>query len=89
MQVLSVKKERLEELTNFGFTKEKDSYIYKGNRLNYDYLIQVSSVIPTLSISEYDMDDFENSTVIGIPDIVMELIKAGMVENYQDWVVVT
>lgn len=42
MQVLSVKKERLEELTNFGFTKEKDSYIYTGDRLNYNYLIQVS-----------------------------------------------
>ena len=84
MQVLSVKKERLDELTNFGFTKEKDSYIYKGNRLNYSYLIQVSSVIPTLSISEHDMDDFESSSVVGIPDIVVELIKAGMVESYQD-----
>lgn len=84
MQVLSVKKERLDELTNFGFTKEKDSYIYRGDRLNYSYLIQVSSVIPTLSISEHDMDDFESSSVVGIPDIVMELIKAGMVESYQD-----
>lgn len=84
MQVLSIKKERLEELTNFGFTKEKDSYIYRGDRLNYSYLIQVSSVIPTLSISEHDMDDFESSSVVGIPDIVVELIKAGMVESYQD-----
>lgn len=84
MQVLSVKKERLDELTNFGFTKEKDSYIYKGNRLNYDYLIQVSSSIPILSISEYDMEDFESSTVVGVPDVIMELIKAGMVESYQD-----
>lgn len=84
MQVLSVKKERLEELINFGFTKEKDSYIYRGNRLNYDYLIQVSSSIPILSISEYDMDDFESSAVVSIPDMVMELIKAGMVESYQD-----
>lgn len=84
MQVLSVKKERLDELTNFGFTKEKDSYIYRGDRLNYSYLIQVSSVIPTLSISEHDMDDFESSSVVGIPDIVVELIKAGMVESYQD-----
>lgn len=84
MQVLSVKKERLEELTNFGFTKEKDSYIYRGDRLNYSYLIQVSSVIPTLSISEHDMDDFESSSVVGIPDIVVELIKAGMVGSYQD-----
>lgn len=84
MQVLSVKKERLDELTNFGFTKEKDSYIYKGNRINYDYLIQVSSSIPILSISEYDMEDFESSTVVSIPDIVMELINAGMVESYQD-----
>ena len=84
MQVLSVKKERLEELTNFGFTKEKDSYIYTGDRLNYNYLIQVSSFIPILSISEHDIDDFEGSTVVSIPDIVMELIKAGMVESYQD-----
>lgn len=84
MQVLSVKKERLDELTNFGFTKEKDSYIYRGDRLNYSYLIQVSSVIPTLSISEHDMDDFESSSVVGIPDIVVELIKAGMVKSYQD-----
>ena len=84
MQVLSIKKERLEELTNFGFTKEKDSYIYRGDRLNYSYLIQVSSVITTLRISEHDMDDFESSNVVGIPDIVMELIKAGMVESYQD-----
>lgn len=84
MQVLSIKKERLEELTNFGFTKEKDSYIYRGDRLNYRYLIQVSSVIPTLSISEHDMDDFESSSVVGIPDIVVELIKAEMVESYQD-----
>lgn len=84
MQVLSVKKERLDELTNFGFTKEKDSYIYKGNRLNYDYLIQVSSSIPILSISEYDMEDFESNIVVGVPDVIMELIKAGMVESYQD-----
>lgn len=84
MQVLSIKKERLEELTNFGFIKEKDSYIYRGDRLNYSYLIQVSSVIPTLSISEHDMDDFESSSVVGIPDIVVELIKAEMVESYQD-----
>lgn len=84
MQVLSVKKERLEELINFGFTKEKDSYIYTGNRLNYNYLIQVSSSIPILSISEYDMEDFESSTVVGVPDVIMELIKAGMVESYQD-----
>ena len=84
MQVLSVKKERLDELTNFGFTKEKDSYIYRGDRLNYNYLIQVSSFIPILSISEYDMEDFESSTVVGVPDVIMELIKAGMVESYQD-----
>lgn len=44
----------------------------------------MSSIIPTLSISEHDMDDFESSTVVGIPDVVMELIKAGMVESYQD-----
>ena len=30
------------------------------------------------------MDDFESSSVVGIPDIVVELIKAGMVESYQD-----
>ena len=30
------------------------------------------------------MEDFESSTVVGIPDVVMELIKAGMVESYQD-----
>lgn len=84
MQVLSVKKERLDELTNFGFTKEKDSYIYNGNRINYDYLIQVSLSIPILSISEHDMEDFESSTVVGVPDVIMELIKAGMVESYQD-----
>ena len=89
MQVLSIKKERLEELTNFGFIKEKDSYIYTGDGLNYNYLIQVSSVIPTLSISEHDMDDFESSSVVGIPDIVVELIKAEMVESYQDLMVVT
>lgn len=84
MQILSIKKERLEELTNFGFTKEKDSYIYRGDRLNYNYLIQVSFFIPILSISEHDIDDFEGSTVVSIPDIVMELINAGMVEKYKD-----
>ena len=30
------------------------------------------------------MDDFESSSVVGIPDIVVELIKAEMVESYQD-----
>lgn len=85
MKVLAVKKDRLKDLIKFGFEKdEDDSYIYRGKRLDSYFLIQVSTWYPTISISEHDDIEFENDTVVDIPDVIMELIEAGMVEGYED-----
>ena len=85
MKVLAVKKDRLEELTKFGFERDEyDTYSYRGKRLDSYFLIQVSRWDPTISISEHDDIEFENDTVVDIPDVIMELIEAGMVESYKD-----
>lgn len=85
MKVLAVKKDRLKELIKFGFEKDEyDSYIYRGKRLNSYFLIQILAWDPTISISEHDEIEFENDTVVDIPDVIMELIEAGMVESYED-----
>lgn len=85
MKVLAVKKDRLEELTKFGFEMDEyDTYSYRGKRLDSYFLIQVSRWDPTISISEHDDIEFENDTVVDIPDVVMKLIEAGMVESYED-----
>ena len=81
MKVLAVKKDRLEELTKFGFVKDKDSYIYKGKRLDTYYLIKIKEHCPTISISEYDWFEIKDGTAVDIPDVVMDLIEAGMVER--------
>ncbi len=84
MRVLSVKKDRLEELIKFGFVKDEDSYIYRGKRLDSYYLIQIAEWYPTISVSEHDLIEYESETVVDIPDVVMKLIEAGMVESYED-----
>lgn len=82
MKVLTIKKDRLEELTKFGFVKNKDCYTYKGKRLCYNYTIRVTSWSHVLNINEYDPEDFKDSTAVDIPDVIMDLIEAGMVERY-------
>lgn len=85
MKVLAIKKDRLEELTKFGFEKDNlGFYVYTEKTLCWNYVIHVAPWLPTLSISEYDSDNFEDSTVVKIPDVVMDLIEAGMVERYED-----
>jgi len=37
-----------------------------------------------LSVSEYDVEWDYDGTSIDIPDVIMELIEAGMVESYED-----
>ena len=82
MKVLAVKKDRLEELTKFGFVKEDNYYVYHGKNLKFEYTVRVSSFWePVISISEYDTEDIEDSTVTYVPDVVMDLIEAGMVER--------
>lgn len=84
MKLLAVKKDRLNELTKFGFERDDyDSYTYRGKRPCGEYRVCVMSWLPILSISEYDSDDFEDSTVVNVPDVVMDLIEAGMIERFK------
>lgn len=83
MKVLAIKKDRLEELTKFGFTKEGDCYTYSGERMdNFQYRVMCLSWYPVISVSEYDAEWDNDGTTVDIPDVVMELIEAGMVERY-------
>ena len=82
MKVLAIKKDRLEELTKFGFVKENNFYVYYGNNLKFKYTVSVPCFWePVISISEYDTEDIEDSTITYIPDVIMDLIEAGMVER--------
>lgn len=85
MKLLVVKKDRLDELTKFGFKKDGlGFYVYTEKAPGEVHEIIVASWFPVLSVSEYDSEDFENSTVVSIPDVIMDLIEAGMVERYED-----
>lgn len=85
MRVLSVKKDRLEELTKFGFEKDGDCYTYSGERMNnFSYRVMCLSWYPVISVSEYDAEWDYDGTPVDIPDVVMKLIEAGMVESYED-----
>nr|DAF57571.1 MAG TPA: hypothetical protein [Myoviridae sp. ctqfO1] len=82
MAILAVKKDRLEELTKFGFVSENNFFVYKGNNSKFEYTVRVPCFCePVISISEFDTEDIEDSTVIYVPDVVMDLIEAGMVER--------
>lgn len=85
MKVLAVKKDRLEELTKFGFIEDGGFYTYHETGLRYQYTVRVSSFWePLITVSEYDDVDCEESATTYIPDIVMDLVGAGMVERYED-----
>lgn len=84
MKVLAVKKDRLDELTKFGFRKYGNVYLYINSFGVYRCLLHISADYPVISISEFDTDCCEDSVVIDIPDVIMELIEAGMVERYED-----
>nr|DAR87665.1 MAG TPA: hypothetical protein [Caudoviricetes sp.]DAX47371.1 MAG TPA: hypothetical protein [Caudoviricetes sp.]DAX78473.1 MAG TPA: hypothetical protein [Caudoviricetes sp.] len=85
VRVLSVKEDRLDELTKFGFVKDEDQYTYSGERMgNFQYKVTCFSWYPVLSVSEYDVEWDYDGTSIDIPDVIMELIEAGMVESYED-----
>ena len=82
MKILAVKKDRLEELTKFGFIKRGDFYVYCKTRLGFRYTIHVPTFWrPILNIGQYDEEDSEHNTSVEIPDVVMKLIEAGMVER--------
>ena len=84
MKVLAIKKDRLEDLVKFGFEEDSyGSYTYTGKMACYECRIHVASWLPVLNVSEYDTNDSENSTLVNIPDIVVDLIEAGMVERYE------
>lgn len=84
MKLLAVKKDRLEDLIKFGFEKDDyDSYIYNGEMDCYEYRIHVMSWCPLLSVSEYATENFEYDKVVSIPDVIMDLIEAGVVERYE------
>ena len=84
MKMLAVKKDKLKELTKFGFVEEKNFYTYCESNSRYRYTVSVPSFWePILSITEYDIEDIEESTTTYIPDVILELIEAGMVESYE------
>lgn len=85
MKLLAIKKDRLDELTKFGFIKRGDFYVYCESRIGFRYTIHIPIFHhPILSIGEYDEEDKEHGTVVRVPDVIMELIEAGMVERYED-----
>lgn len=85
MRVLAVKKDRLEELVKFGFTKKGNCYTYSGERMdNFSYNVMCLLWYPVISVSEYDAEWDDAGSSVDIPDVVMELIEAGMVESYED-----
>lgn len=80
--MLAVKKNRLKDLIKFGFkTDDFENYVYKGKVLGWEYSVHVTSWMPVLSISEYDTEYFEFDTVVSVPDVIIDLIEAGMVER--------
>ena len=82
MNVLAIKKDRLEELTKFGFVKENNFYVYYGNNLKFEYTVHVPSFWePVISVTEFDTEEHEENTTTYIPDVILELIEAGMVER--------
>lgn len=82
MKVLAVKKDRLEELTKFGFVKENNFYDYSENNGKFEYTVCVPCFWePVISVNEYDTEEHEESTITYIPDVIMDLIEAGMVER--------
>ena len=82
MAILAVKKDRLEELTKFGFVKEDSFYIYHGNNSKFEYTVHVPTFWePVISVSEFDTEEHEETTTTYIPDVVMDLIEEGMVER--------
>lgn len=82
MKILAVKKDRLEDLTKFGFVKENNFYVYYGNHLKFQYAVSVPSFWePVISVNEFDTEEHEENTTTYIPDVILELIEAGMVER--------
>lgn len=82
MDILAVKKDRLEELTKFGFVKENNFYDYHGNNSKFEYTVSVPSFWePVISVTEFNTEEHEESMTTYIPDVIMDLIKAGMVER--------
>ena len=82
MKVLAVKKDRLEELTKFGFVKENNFYDYHGNSSKFEYTVSVPCFCePVISVNEYDIEEHEESITTYIPDVIMDLIESGVVER--------
>lgn len=82
MKVLAIKKDRLEELTKFGFVKKNNFYDYHGNNSKFKYTVSVPCFWePVISVNEYDTEEHEENTATYIPDVIMDLIEAGMVER--------
>lgn len=84
MTQLAIKKDRLVDLLDLGFKKEGNMYVYENTDEYGKAMIIVMEDYPLIHCCYFDMDMLDDSLSDGnIPDIVLDLFEAGLVERFE------